>query len=490
MNAAAGLPLRQLGHRLRRLRRPCPTWPPCASSRGSSAPRWCCATCWSRAPTDPVEVSPRQILQRQVERAAERGLHGQDRRRARVLPVQGLLRRGRARSATATSRPHSDWIEDYHVLQTTRDEYIIRADPQRDGRRRACRSSSPRARPAGASTRSTCVYADALEMADRHTIYKNGAKEIADANGRAITFMAKWTIDEVGSSCHIHSSRVGRRRDDRRWLWPTPTPARRPVARPFRHWLGGLVAASRELTWLFAPTVNSYKRFQPDSWAPTAVAWGARQPHLRAAHRGPRPPPPGRVPHPGRRRQPVPRLRRGDRRRPPRHRARARPGPGVRGQRLRRPPTSSGSRRPWSRPSTCSRRPRWPATPSVDDVHHHLLNTARQEWLAFNPGRHRLGAAPGVRAPVTRHLAHRPSPGRAPSCRPPSAHRWWPCPAGSSRPSASSGPWSPRPASRPTTWSPWVGPARSGALLLPKAATDDAAVDVLAPVRRPRADRW
>ena len=55
------------------------------------------------------------------------------------------------------------------------------------------------------------VYAEALEMADRHAIYKNGAKEIADQHGRAVTFMAKWTTDDVGSSCHIHSVRVGPR---------------------------------------------------------------------------------------------------------------------------------------------------------------------------------------------------------------------------------------------------------------------------------------
>ena len=99
-------------------------------------------------------------------------------------------------------------------------------------------------------------YAEALEMADRHTIYKNGAKEIAALNGRSITFMAKWSMAEVGSSCHLHSSVRG---------------AGEETA---RHWLGGLMATARELAWCFAPYVNSYKRYQPDSWAPTAIVWG------------------------------------------------------------------------------------------------------------------------------------------------------------------------------------------------------------------------
>jgi glutamine synthetase len=83
--------------------------------------------------------------------------------------------------------------------------------------------------------------------------------------------MAKYAMDEVGSSCHIHSS-VWDREGARSLMWDEAAPHH--LSDTFRHWLGGLVHASRELSLLFAPTVNSYKRFQPDSWAPTAVAWG------------------------------------------------------------------------------------------------------------------------------------------------------------------------------------------------------------------------
>jgi glutamine synthetase len=83
--------------------------------------------------------------------------------------------------------------------------------------------------------------------------------------------MAKYAMDEVGSSCHIHSS-LSDLKGKKSQMWDASKPYN--MSDTFRWWLGGLVHASRELALLFAPTVNSYKRFQPDSWAPTAVAWG------------------------------------------------------------------------------------------------------------------------------------------------------------------------------------------------------------------------
>src|SRR5262249_8057122 len=112
-------------------------------------------------------------------------------------------------------------------------------------------------------------YGPALEMADRHTIYKNGVKEIARQHGAAITFMAKWDASAAGSSCHIHSS-----------LWDphgerslfADRGSREPTSQ-FRWFLGGLLASTRELALFFAPTLNSYKRYQSASWAPTRLAW-------------------------------------------------------------------------------------------------------------------------------------------------------------------------------------------------------------------------
>src|SRR5680860_1472026 len=113
-------------------------------------------------------------------------------------------------------------------------------------------------------------YADPVEMADRHVIYKNGAKEIAALNDRAITFMAKYSMDEAGSSFHLHSSLWNE--DGRESLmWDADAP--KNMSETFRHYLGGLISTGRELAWMFAPYVNSYKRYQPESWAPTALAW-------------------------------------------------------------------------------------------------------------------------------------------------------------------------------------------------------------------------
>jgi glutamine synthetase len=107
-------------------------------------------------------------------------------------------------------------------------------------------------------------------MADRHVIYKNGAKEIASQLGLSITFMAKYSNEEVGSSCHVHSS-LWDPTGETPLMWEAGAPEHQSPA--FRGWLGGQLACAREMAWMYAPTVNSYKRYQPESWAPTAIAW-------------------------------------------------------------------------------------------------------------------------------------------------------------------------------------------------------------------------
>ncbi len=107
-------------------------------------------------------------------------------------------------------------------------------------------------------------------MADRHVVYKNGAKEIASQFGRAITFMAKYRAGEVGSSCHVHSS-VWDRDASVSLMWDENAPDH--LSPVFRGWLAGQIACGQELAWMYAPTVNSYKRYQAESWAPTALAW-------------------------------------------------------------------------------------------------------------------------------------------------------------------------------------------------------------------------
>jgi glutamine synthetase len=111
-------------------------------------------------------------------------------------------------------------------------------------------------------------YSDVLEMSDRHVIYKNGAREMATQAGRAISFMAKIDRQAAGSSCHVHISAWPVKGDES--LFATPD----GPSETFMHFLGGMMSAARELALLYAPTVNSYKRFQAGSFAPTRVAWG------------------------------------------------------------------------------------------------------------------------------------------------------------------------------------------------------------------------
>jgi glutamine synthetase len=117
-------------------------------------------------------------------------------------------------------------------------------------------------------------YAAAVEMADRHVLYKQAAKEIAAAQGCSLTFMAKWHADLAGSSLHIHSSlrdRAGAPAFPGEDAIVPGTPVR--ASKTFQRYLGGLLAHARELGWFFAPMVNSYKRFRAGTFAPTKIAW-------------------------------------------------------------------------------------------------------------------------------------------------------------------------------------------------------------------------
>src|SRR5437762_1109217 len=106
------------------------------------------------------------------------------------------------------------------------------------------------------------VYNRPLEMADGHMVFKQGAKEIAEANGKSVSFMPKIFVTEQGTSCHMHISiaRDGKNLFDGQ-------------SKYFRQFLAGLMRYSRELCYFFAPTINAYKRYQPGSWAPTKMAW-------------------------------------------------------------------------------------------------------------------------------------------------------------------------------------------------------------------------
>jgi glutamine synthetase len=215
----------------------------------------------------PVVASPRQVLKKQVERALERG----------YLPMFGselefyLLKDSYAEAHAKHFRdltPTIPYILDYHILATTFDENVI--GPLRRGMRDAgipVEFSKGEAWPGQHEL--NFRFADALTTADRHVIYKNGAKEIAHAHGQSITFMAKPDHTWIGSSCHIHTSLWSP--DGSRSLFPAGDD--HGPSTVFNAYLAGLIAGMGELSIFVAPNVNSYKRYAAESWAPTTLAW-------------------------------------------------------------------------------------------------------------------------------------------------------------------------------------------------------------------------
>ncbi len=213
----------------------------------------------------PVRVSPRQVLIAQYERAEQMGYTPMF---ASELEFY-LYKESYARAHEQDYRdltPTIPYILDYHILATTMDENIL--GPIRRGMQGA---GIPVEFSKGEAWHGqhevNTRYADAVTSADRHAIYKNGVKEIAFLNGVSATFMAKPSEDDIGSSCHIHSSLV-----------QTSDGASAFVngeeeSDVFRHFLGGVRSRIRELALFVAPTVNSYKRYASESWAPTSIAW-------------------------------------------------------------------------------------------------------------------------------------------------------------------------------------------------------------------------
>jgi glutamine synthetase len=217
---------------------------------------------------EPVEVSPRQILKRQLERAAEMGYTIKT-----GSELEFYLFRDAyddiADSGYKLLRPSSTYIMDYHMLQTTKDEWVIRQI--RNGMLAAGIPIEFSKGEFGKGQHEINItYSDALTTSDYHVLYKHGVKEICAANNVAATFMAKWTMAEAGSSCHMHSS-VWNADGTESLMWDGS--ATQHLSETARYYLGGLMASAREMAWMYAPFVNSYKRYQLGSWAPTAIVW-------------------------------------------------------------------------------------------------------------------------------------------------------------------------------------------------------------------------
>jgi glutamine synthetase len=215
---------------------------------------------------EPVQQSPRAILKRQRERLADRGLTAYAGTELEFIVFDDTYRDAWAKGYRDL-KPSTDYNVDYDLLASGRLEPLLR-DIRRgmDGAGMYCEGVKGECNLGQQEI--AFRYAEVLETADQHTIYKAGAKEIADKHGKSLTFMAKFNERE-GNSCHIHLSVRGQD--------GTPVMAGDgPYGfSPFmEHWIAGILATLREFTLLYAPTINSYKRYQPGSFAPTGVAWG------------------------------------------------------------------------------------------------------------------------------------------------------------------------------------------------------------------------
>jgi glutamine synthetase len=215
-----------------------------------------------------VPVGPRSMLRRQIDRLASLGLTAKAASELEYYIYEESYREASDRGFAGLT-PIGWYSEDYHLLQGAREEFYNGAV-----RRHLAASGIPVENSKGETGRGqhemNIRYADVLEMADRHTIMKLLMKDLADQLGVSVTFMAKPESDQAGSSCHVHLSVW--RGDDNAFAGEQSVG---PVAcsDTFLHFLGGWMDKTEELMPMFAPTINSYKRFQEASWAPTNIAW-------------------------------------------------------------------------------------------------------------------------------------------------------------------------------------------------------------------------
>ncbi len=214
-----------------------------------------------------VPHSPRAMLQRQIERLNDMGFSATMATELEFF----LFKKSFEELATEGYRdltPISAYNEDYHIFQTTKEEDVMR--PLRNHLYAAGIPIEGTKGEAEAGQEELNIrYSDAMDCADNHTIAKHATKEIAWQQGRAVTFLPKWHRDRAGSSSHVHQS-----------LWTKSGENaffdknnELGMSNLMRHYMAGLIRYSPDYTYFLAPYINSYKRFQKGSFAPTKTVW-------------------------------------------------------------------------------------------------------------------------------------------------------------------------------------------------------------------------
>lgn len=215
-----------------------------------------------------IAIGPRSLLHQQLDQAKEMGFSCFAASELEYYLFEDSYRK--AHEQHYHDLKAAGWyLEDYHIMQGSRTEHFTAA-----ARKHLKHSGVPVENSKGewglGQHELNVRYAEALEMADRHVVYKQCLKELADQMGLSITFMAKYHEDRAGSSCHIHISLW----KDGKNAFPGDQ-AIGPVMGSdiFRWFLGGWIAHVPDVMPFYAPTVNSYKRYVDGSWAPTRLAW-------------------------------------------------------------------------------------------------------------------------------------------------------------------------------------------------------------------------
>lgn len=215
-----------------------------------------------------IAIGPRSLLHQQLDQAKEMGFSCFAASELEYYLFEDSYRK--AHEQHYHDLKAAGWyLEDYHIMQGSRTEHFTAA-----ARKHLKHSGVPVENSKGewglGQHELNVRYAEALEMADRHVVYKQCLKELADQMGLSVTFMAKYHEDRAGSSCHIHISLW----KDGKNAFPGDQ-AIGPVMGSdiFRWFLGGWIAHVPDVMPFYAPTVNSYKRYVDGSWAPTRLAW-------------------------------------------------------------------------------------------------------------------------------------------------------------------------------------------------------------------------
>jgi glutamine synthetase len=215
---------------------------------------------------EPIPHSPRAVLKKQLDRLEAMGLTANFASELEFYLFDETFRSAYDKRYSGLTTA-GYYIEDYHIFQTTKEEGVMRAL-----RKQLTASGIPVENSKGewgpGQEEINVRYADALTMADRHVVIKNATKEIAFAQGKAVTFMAKWNYDLAGSSSHIHMSLA---RDGQNAFIDPADPL--GMSGLMKQFMAGLLTYASDITYFLAPYINSYKRFQVGTFAPTKAIW-------------------------------------------------------------------------------------------------------------------------------------------------------------------------------------------------------------------------